>query len=56
MRCHTKWGKTRTKIPDGAETQVGPFPVQWKCGFRTLTTTGIFLIVFLVMVNKVGRK
>ena len=35
-KVREEWGETRTKIPDGAATQVRPFPpIQWQYKFRT---------------------
>ena len=57
-----KWGKTRTKIPDGAKTQVRPFPHTMQCRFRSskdfflLLRCVLFMFYLYLIGNKVGIK
>ena len=51
MQSHVyQCGETRTKIPDGAVTQVGPFPYAMQCRFRTLASKISFISIFLIHV------
>ena len=45
-----KWDNTRTKIPDGAVTHVGPFPRSMTMKFRTLAST-LFLNKYFFLIR-----